>query len=94
MRIVFCLFADDTGIFEPRGIFQELIESRTNEDGSDLGGWLANIFQTLDTPLDKRAKTLDDDLKQFPYVNGDLFREKTWLRIPIVDVIEYGITGC
>jgi hypothetical protein len=80
VRIVFCLFADDTGIFETRGIFEELIENRTREDGSDVGGWLAQLFQTLDTTVEKRPKTLDDDLAQFPYVNGDLFREN--LRLP------------
>ena len=83
VRIVFCLFADDTGIFEPRGIFEEFVEGRTRDDGSDLGGWLAALFQTLDTPEGKRAKTLDEDLKQFPYVNGDLFREN--LRLPHFD---------
>ena len=80
VRIVFCFFADDTGIFEPRDIFLELLENRTNEDGSDLGGWLAQLFQVLDTPEDQRVNTLDDDLARFPYVNGDLFRET--LRIP------------
>lgn len=80
VRIVFCLFADDTGIFEPRGAFEEFIEGRTREDGSDFGGWLAALFQTLDTPEAKRAKTLDEDLQQFPYVNGDLFSEN--LRLP------------
>ena len=57
--IVFCLFADDTGIFEPRDIFFDFIETRTSEDGADLGPWLAQLFQVLDTPDD---------------VNGDLFR--------------------
>ncbi|MCY3988722.1 MAG: class I SAM-dependent DNA methyltransferase [Gammaproteobacteria bacterium] len=80
VRIVFCLFADDTGIFEPRDIFLEFIETRTSEDGADLGPWLAQLFQVLDTPEDKRAATLDEDLARFPYVNGDLFREP--LRIP------------
>jgi N-6 DNA Methylase len=80
VRIVFCLFADDTGIFETRGIFEELVENRTGEDGSDVGGWLAQLFQTLDTLVEKRPKTLDDDLAQFPYVNGDLFKEN--LRLP------------
>ena len=50
VRVVFCLFADDTGIFEPRDIFLELLETRTREDGSDLGGWLARLFQVLNTP--------------------------------------------
>ncbi len=53
----------------------EFIESRTREDGSDLGPWLAQIFQVLDTPLEERTTTLDEDLARFPYVNGDLFRE-------------------
>ena len=73
VRLVFCLFADDTGIFEPRDIFLELLESRTREDGSDLGGWLAQLFQVLDTAEAKRPKNLDSDLARFPYVNGSLF---------------------
>jgi hypothetical protein len=75
VRIVFCLFADDTGIFETRGMFEELVETRTRVDGSDLGGWLALLFQTLNTPKGKRAKTLDEDLTAFEYINGDLFAE-------------------
>ena len=42
VRIVFCLFADDTGIFEPRDIFLDLLEERTGEDGADLGLWLSH----------------------------------------------------
>ena len=83
VRIVFCFFADDTGIFEPRDIFLDLLENRTGEDGSDLGGWLAQLFQVLNTPVDDRQKNLDEDLARFPYVNGDLFREP--LRIPSFD---------
>ena len=75
VRIVFCFFADDTGIFEPRDIFLDLLENRTQEDGSDLGGWLAQLFQVLNTPVDRRSTILDEDLARFPYVNGDLFRE-------------------
>ena len=73
VRVVFCLFADDTGIFEPRDIFLELLEIRTREDGSDLGGWLARLFQVLNTPADQRQAMIDEDLARFPYVNGDLF---------------------
>ena len=83
VRIVFCLFADDTGIFEPRDIFLDLLENRTREDGSDLGGWLAQLFQVLDTPEDERSGNLDEDLGRFPYVNGDLFDGP--LRIPSFD---------
>ena len=83
VRTVFCLFADDTGIFEPRDSFFELLEQRTREDGSDLGLWLSRLFQVLDTPEDTRQKALDEDLARFPYVNGDLFRGL--LRIPDFD---------
>ena len=76
VRIVFCFFADDTGIFEPRDIFLDLLENRTQEDGSDLGGWLMQLFQVLNTPVDRRSTILDEDLSRFPYVNGDLFREQ------------------
>lgn len=83
VRIVFCLFADDTGIFEPRDVFLDLLETRTREDGSDMGGWLAQLFQVLNTPEDKRAKNLDADLAKFPYVNGALFSSP--LLIPSFD---------
>ena len=76
VRTVFCLFADDTGIFEPRDIFLDLLETRTREDGSDLGGLLARLFQVLNTPVDQRQAKLDEDLARFPYVNGDLFAAK------------------
>ena len=74
VRVVFCMFADDTGVFEPRDIFLDFIETRTGEDGSDTGSRLAELFQVLDTPEDERPTTLDEDLARFPYVNGDLFK--------------------
>ena len=74
VRVVFCMFADDTGVFEPRDIFLDFIETRTGEDGSDTGSRLAELFQVLDTPEDERPTTLDEDLGRFPYVNGDLFK--------------------
>jgi hypothetical protein len=80
VRLLFCLFADSTGIFEPRGIFQTWLHERTGEDGSSLGAQLAELFQVLDTPKEKRSNTLDDDLKEFPYVNGELFKDT--LKIP------------
>ena len=83
VRLLFCLFADDTGIFEPRDIFLDLIEQRTSEDGASVGMWLAQLFDVLDTPEDRRQKSLDEDLARFPYVNGSLFDER--LRIPSFD---------
>lgn len=73
VRIAFCLFADDTGIFNPRDIFLDYIEHRTSRDGADLGPLLMQLFEVLDTPLNERLANLDEDLIQFPYVNGDLF---------------------
>jgi len=83
VRLVFCLFADDTGIFEPRGIFLDLLENRTRTDGSDLGGWLSQLFDVLNTHENQRLKNLDADLAGFPYINGDLFAGN--LRIPSFD---------
>ena len=83
VRIVFCFFADDTGIFEPRDIFLDYLENRTSEDGSDLGSRLMHLFQVLNTPEDRRVKTLDEDLDRFPYVNGELFHDT--LPIPSFD---------
>ena len=75
VRTVFCLFADDTGIFEPRDIFLEFLETRTRPDGLDLGPLLSQLFQVLNTPDDRRPTTLDEDLARFPYINGSLFRD-------------------
>ena len=83
VRMVFCLFADDTGIFEPRDIFLQFIEERTSADGSDLGPYLARLFQALNTPEDRRQAKLDEDLARFPYINGALFAAP--LRIPDFD---------
>jgi hypothetical protein len=74
VRLLFCLFAEDTGIFE-RQQFQEFIEQRTAEDGSDLAAQLSGLFQVLNTPVDQRLKNLDEHLSAFPYVNGLLFKE-------------------
>jgi hypothetical protein len=74
-RIVFCLFADDTGIFEPRDILWDFLETRTATDGSDLGLKLAKLFEVLNTPETERQTALDPDLARFPYINGHLFAE-------------------
>ncbi len=73
VRLLFCLFADDTGIFSPRGAFQDFVETRTRADGGDLGPMLGALFQTLDTAPDERQSNLDETLAAFPYVNGALF---------------------
>lgn len=82
VRIMFCLFAEDTGIF-PMESFLRLIEDRTEKDGSDLGSWLIHLFQVLNTPVAKRQNNLDEDLAAYPYVNGNLFAEA--INIPSFD---------
>ncbi len=75
VRLLFCLFAEDTGIFE-RGQFQLYIENHTRPDGSDLGQSLSGLFDILNTPEKRRPKKLDEDLTAFPYINGELFAER------------------
>jgi hypothetical protein len=74
VRILFLLFAEDTTIFEKQQ-FQDYISQRTAEDGSDLAAKLQELFQVLNTPREKRFKNLDEQLSEFPYVNGKLFEE-------------------
>lgn len=74
VRILFLLFAEDTTIFNKQQ-FQEFLEQRTAEDGSDLASKLQELFQVLNTPKENRFKNLDEQLADFPYVNGKLFEE-------------------
>lgn len=80
IRILFCLFADDTGIF-PKDHFRYYLETKTREDGTDLGPQLLLIFDILNTQDEMRQKAMDDDLTVFPYINGRLFEEP--LHFPI-----------
>jgi hypothetical protein len=90
VRLLFCLFADDTGIFQPAQAFRAFIEERTETDGSDLGARLAQVFQVLNTPdgaggpgntASRRSTHLDAQLAAFPYINGKLFEEN----LPLAD---------
>ncbi|HLW71894.1 MAG TPA: type IIL restriction-modification enzyme MmeI [Candidatus Binataceae bacterium] len=74
VRILFCLFGQDTGIFE-RESFTLYLKNRAAEDGSDLGPHLARLFDVLNTPPEQRQKNLDEDLASFRWVNGELFAE-------------------
>ncbi|MCW6159703.1 MAG: N-6 DNA methylase [Candidatus Micrarchaeales archaeon] len=82
VRILFCLFAENTGIFD-KDKFRFLIDRKTNVDGTDVGPLLIQLFQILNTPEDKRQKSLDEDLAIFPYIDGDLFKER--LSVPSFD---------
>jgi type I restriction-modification system DNA methylase subunit len=74
VRLVFCLFADDTNIFN-KDIFEDYIKLHTKEDGSDLASQIASLFFILNKPPEERLKNLNESLSDFPYVNGKLFEE-------------------
>lgn len=74
IRTLFCLYGDDAGLWE-RDLFAEFLDTRTREDGSDLGAQLALLYQTLNTPMERRQSTLDELIARFPYVNGGIFAE-------------------
>ena len=75
VRLVFCLFADDTNIFN-KDIFEEYLKNKTSKDGSDLALHLSQIFYILNTPESQRLTNIDEHLIEFPYVNGKLFEEQ------------------
>jgi hypothetical protein len=83
VRLLFILFADDTSIFNNKDQFFTLLEQRSQWDGSDLGRWLGELFEALNTPVEERQSTLDADIAAFPYVNGALFAER--IRMPAFD---------
>jgi len=75
VRLLFCLFADDTGIFETAQ-FDLYLENHTRSDGTDLGQQLIALFDILNTPEDQRQKNIEEDLAAFPYVDGELFADR------------------
>lgn len=74
-RLLFCMFAEDTGIFA-KNSFREFIENQTDESGRDLGSQINYLFELFDTPNEKRQKNLDESFTQFPYINGSIFTEQ------------------
>ena len=76
-RLLFCFFAEDTGIFEDR-LFTSSIKRFTKEDGSDLTDYLNETFNIMDISF--RQQNIPSIVKQFPYVNGGLFSKR--IQIP------------
>lgn len=70
-RLIFCFFADDTGIFGKKHLLQELLESQALPDGSNLHQIFATLFETLNT--EKRSSRLPEAYASFAYINGNLF---------------------
>ena len=79
VRLVFCLYAEDAGLFNSRTAFHDFL---AQYPAKDLRRALKDLFETLDTPEDQRDPYLEDALKSFPYVNGGLFSNDTRLEIP------------
>ena len=87
VRLVFCLYAEDAGIFGGRNMFHDYLEHHRAEDRRAL----INLFRVLDQDIPQRDKYLDDDLAAFPYVNGGLFADED-IEIPrlgdeVIDLI-------
>lgn len=78
VRLVFCLYAEDAGLFNSRTSFHDYLNANPPQK---LRRALVDLFEVLDTPLAERDKYLEDDLAAFPYVNGGLFSDKT-IEIP------------
>jgi hypothetical protein len=85
VRLLYCLFADDTGVWAHR-LFEDFIDVKTAEDGTDLGLRINELFELLDTDEDDRLANLDATLVEFPYVNGSLFSEhlRSWTGNPAI----------
>lgn len=80
VRLLFCLFADDTGLFRQPDVMKDYLEGNTRPTGEDTGPALSKLFQVLDTPEDERGNLRPEILRVLPYVNGGLFSEN--LRMP------------
>lgn len=78
VRVLFCLFAEDTGVFN-KDQFLHFLQKRTNEDGTDTGLQIALLFQVLNKSDDTRNSNLIEEVSDFPYVNGGLFQEQIGL---------------
>ena len=83
VRLVFCLYAEDAGLFEDNA-FHDYLQTWNVEN---MNSALEKLFDVLDTPIDKRRSFLDDRLKAFPYVNGELFKDKVEIP-PITEKIK------
>jgi hypothetical protein len=82
VRTLFALYADDAGVWD-RDLFLEFLETRTAQDGSDLGPQLSLLYQVMGREQSRRQSNLDEFVGRFPYVNGGVFEEP--LSIPSFD---------
>ena len=75
-RLLFCFFAEDTGLFLGENLFTNTIKTHTKEDGSDLGEFIDRAFLAMSTNDAAVLSTLPKLYEVFPYVNGGLFRDR------------------
>lgn len=81
VRLVFCLYAEDAGIFGRHGIFHDYLANFSN-DAALMRRALLDLFDVLDTPLNERDPYMDERLAVFPYVNGGLFDRRVVITVP------------
>lgn len=81
VRLVFCLYAEDAGVFGRHGMFHDYLN---RFEVRDVRGAILQLFQVLDTRPDERDPYMDEELAAFPYVNGGLFANED-LTIPRFD---------
>lgn len=84
VRLVFCLFAEDEGLFEKNAFYKYIKNTSTR----DIRRALNQLFEILDTPVDQRDPYDQEDFKDFPYVNGGLFRDRNVEIPPFTDEIK------
>ncbi len=77
-RLLFCYFAEDTGLFPEVNMFTNALKTSTKSDGSDLVQFIGQLFEAMSTPDNSEQRSrMPDVVRRFPYVNGGLFREQT-----------------
>ena len=74
IRVLFCLFAEDTNIFA-NNLFTNRVKQMTKEDGSDFDSFVSQLFGVLDFEKSQRPVDTPSWLNDFPYVDGDLFKD-------------------
>lgn len=86
VRLVFCLYAEDAGVFGSHGMFHDYM---SHHQGKDARRALIDLFKVLDTKVEDRDPYIDDDLAAFPYVNGGLFADESVIIPKLDDNIVY-----
>lgn len=77
VRLVFCLYAEDTGIFSGHGKFHNYLKKVADRDVADVRPKLIEPFRVLDTKEADHDPYMEDELASFPHVNGGLFTDES-----------------